>query len=132
MGPDGGSTPKKAIDILSLPFLTPTTDKFKWRKQVQMWITTVRRYTKCGDTRANGILNALGLTLFNALDTVFASKVERSIAAGIISFDEDDEKSQEPAEGCPRHHRNCRKRFTNRWHTETYSDDEKRIRLHQE
>lgn len=42
---------------------------------------------------AKGILSALFLSLFNALDTVFASKVERTITAGILSLelDEDEE-----------------------------------------
>lgn len=91
MGPGRDNAPKQ--DLLTPPFLSPTTDKFKWRKQVQLWATTVKRFAKGGDKRARGILNAIGLTLFNALDAVFASKVERAITAGLVSLDLDDDES---------------------------------------
>lgn len=42
------------------------------------------------DMRAKGILNALGLTLSNALDNIFASKVERATTAEIINHDENE------------------------------------------
>jgi len=90
MGPDKGDTPSKK-DLLSPPFLTPITEKFRWRKQVQLCATTVKRFAKCGDKRANGIQNALGLALFNALDIVFAAKVEGAIIAGLLSLDLDDD-----------------------------------------
>lgn len=41
--------------------------------------------------KAKGISNALELALLNALDPVFASKVERSVTAGLIKLDLDDE-----------------------------------------
>lgn len=40
---------------------------------------------------AMGIQNALGLTLFNALDPIFSSKVERAVTAGLVSLDLDGE-----------------------------------------
>ena len=87
MGPGRGPVPKQ--DIIAPPFLTPNSDKFKRRKQVALWATTVRSFARGGDKKASGILNALGRTLFNALDTVFASKIERAITAGLISFEQD-------------------------------------------
>ena len=88
MGPDTGSTPGN--DMLLPPRLTHLTDKFKWRKRVMLWVTTVKRFAKGGDRRAKGILSALGLTLNNALDQVFSSQVEQSIAAGAIDLEGDD------------------------------------------
>ncbi len=91
MGPDRAFTPGK--DMLLPPRLSTSTDKFKWRKRVMLWVTTVKRFAKGGDKRAKGILSALGLTLFNALDQVFSSQVEQSIAAGIINLDGDDDET---------------------------------------
>lgn len=85
MGPDGVAVPNK--DLLNPSSLTPTTNKFKWRDRVQLSATTVNICARGGDKRAEGILNALGLTLFNALDAVFASKVERVITSGLIALD---------------------------------------------
>ena len=94
MGPDGGSSPNK--DLLTPPFLTTTTDKFKWRKQVTLWSTTVSRLARGGNKRAKGILSSLGITLFNALDTVFAYNAERAITAGLVDLDLDDEDPATP------------------------------------
>ena len=85
MGPDRRYNPGN--DILMPPYLGPKTDKFLWRKHVQRWATTVKRFASGGDNKAQGIDNALGLTLFNALDNVFASKVERTVRAGLVSLD---------------------------------------------
>lgn len=95
MGPDGDLAPDKHHDFLRPPYLTPTTDTFKWRKQVALWATMARRFAKGGDKRAKEILSALRLTLFNALDSVFASKVERAITAGILCLDLDEEDDQD-------------------------------------
>ena len=92
MGPDTGSTPGN--DMLLPPRLTHSTDKFKWRKRVMLWVTTVKRFAKGGDKRAKGILSALGLTLYNALDHVFSSQVEQLIAAGVINLDGDDDATE--------------------------------------
>ena len=92
MGPDRALAPGK--DMLLPPQLSTTTDKFKWRKRVTLWVTTVKRFTKGGDKRAKGILSALGLTLFNSLDVVFASQVEQSISAGVINLDGDDDENE--------------------------------------
>ena len=86
MGPDRAFTP----GMLLPSRISTLTDKFKWRKGVMLWVTTVKRFAKGGDKRAKGILKALGLTLFNALAQVFSSQVEQSIAAGIINLDGDD------------------------------------------
>ena len=88
MGPGMGLTPGN--DMLLPPRLTHATDKFKWRKRVLLWVTTVKRFSKGGDKRAKGILSALGLTLYNALDQVFSTQVEQSIAAGEINLEGDD------------------------------------------
>lgn len=94
MGPGEGPTPDKEHDILRPPFVSPNSDNFKLRKQVALWMTTVKRLAKGSDRKAKGILSALGLILFNALDTVFASKFERNITAEILTvdLDEDEEK----------------------------------------
>ena len=94
MGPDRAPTP--GFDMLLPPRLSATTDKFKWRKQVSLWVTTVKRFAKGGDKKAKGILNALGLTLFNSLDQIFASQVEQAITAGVITLDEEDNDDEQP------------------------------------
>lgn len=57
--------------------------------------TTVKRFARGGGKRAKGILSAVGLTLLNALDTVFTSKVEHSITAGIITLDLDEDEEND-------------------------------------
>ena len=95
MGPTLGSTPGN--DMLLPPHLSPTTDKFKWRKRVMLWVTTVKSFAKGGDKRAKGILSALGLTLFNALDQVFSSQVEQAIAAGVIILEGEGNNDENPS-----------------------------------
>lgn len=63
-----------------------------------MWATIVKRYAKGGDKRAKGILSSLQLTLFNALDTIFASKLERAITAGLLCLDLYEEVEINPIE----------------------------------
>ena len=92
MDPVMGSTPGN--DMMLPPRLSHATDKFKWRKRVMLWVTTIKRFAKGGDKRAKGILSALGLMLYNALDQVFSSQVEQSIAAGVINLDGDDNKAE--------------------------------------
>lgn len=87
MGPDSRTNPNS--DILNPPFLASMTNKLKWHKQVQLWAKTVKRFARGGDKSAKGISNALELTLFNALEAVFTSKVERAITAGLITLDLD-------------------------------------------
>ncbi|PXF46073.1 hypothetical protein BWQ96_04173 [Gracilariopsis chorda] len=93
MGP--GRVPTPGFDMLLPPRLTTTTDKYKWRKQVSLWVTTVKRFAKGGDKKAKGILSALGLTLLNSLDTIFSSQVEQAINAGIINLDEEEDTNDE-------------------------------------
>lgn len=92
MGPGMGSTPGN--DMLLPPRLETSSDKFKWRKAVSLWVTTVKRFAKGGDKRAKGILSALGLTLYNVLDHVFASQIEQAIAADLINLEGDDDESE--------------------------------------
>ena len=87
MGLAMGSAPGN--DMLMPPCLIATTDKFKWRKRVMLWVTTVKRFAKGGDKRAKGILSTLGLTLYNALGHVFASQVEQSVEAQIRAVPRD-------------------------------------------
>lgn len=84
MGPDRRTLLR--MDIHLLPVLGPDTDMYSWREEVQLWATTVERFASGGDKRAKGIRNNFGLTLFNAIDTVLASKVERAVTAGLLSL----------------------------------------------
>lgn len=60
-------------------------------KQVSFWTTLADRFAEEGDNRAKGTLSVLKLTIFKAFENTFASKVERAVTAGLISFalDED-------------------------------------------
>lgn len=53
MGPDRVTLPGK--DILLPTFLRPNTDKYTWRKKVQLSATTVKRFARGGDKRAMDI-----------------------------------------------------------------------------
>ena len=95
MGPDRAPTPN--FNMLLPPRLTAKTDKFKWRKQVSLWVTTVKRFAKGGNRKAKGILSALALSLFNSLDQMFASQIEQAITASIINLDEEDSDDEDPS-----------------------------------
>lgn len=84
------------FDTLMTPRMTSMSDKFKWRKLVKLWVTIEKRFANVGGKRAEEILNALGLTLFNAFYQVFSTQFWLPIAAGKINLDEDkndDEKA---------------------------------------
>lgn len=84
MGPDGTAAPNNRI--LVAPRLVVTTDKLKWRTEVRMWATSVELYAEGGDTRSKGMMSALGITLYHAVDESFRSKLDRAIAAGILKL----------------------------------------------
>lgn len=86
MGPGEGATPNR---ILIAPRLTTTTDKLKWRTDVRMWATSVELYANGGDTRSKGMMSALGITLYHAVDEAYRSKLDRAIAAGTLKLKPD-------------------------------------------
>ena len=53
-------------------------------------------FAKGGDKRAKGLLRALGITLFNALDEIYSSKIEQAIAAGSINLEAADDDVMNP------------------------------------
>lgn len=91
-GPDMGSNPGN--DMLLPLRLSTTTDKFKWRKKVTLYVTTVNSVRGEATREQKEILSALKLTFYSIFDHIFASHIEQYIAAGIISLDGDDDETE--------------------------------------
>ena len=83
MGPGEGATPNRILIALRL---TTTTDKLKWRTDVRMWATSVELYANGGDMRSKGMMYALGITFYHAVDEAYRSKLDRAIAAGTLKL----------------------------------------------
>lgn len=56
----------------------------------------MKTYTKGGDKRPKGMLNALGITLYNALSDVYSSQIEQANASGNVTLEASDEDIMNP------------------------------------
>ena len=82
MDPDRTATPNHRILVAAR--LTTTTGKLNWRTEVSTWASSVERHAEGRETRSGGIVSALSITPYHAVDETFRSKLDRPIAAGIL------------------------------------------------
>jgi hypothetical protein len=93
MDPGNRTTPRKPTEP---PLFTSDTDKFKWRKDVRSWVRLVKRMAQGGCSKAKAVNNALGESLYLAVDDAGRNKLDRAIASGILTMDsEEAEMDQE-------------------------------------
>lgn len=75
---------------LTPPKFLPEEDKLKWRKDVRCWAKTIQACSEGGDTKAKGMLSALGMILFRSLPTSRQEIIEKSIRTGEFTLDPSD------------------------------------------
>lgn len=91
MGPEPTSA---HFSCLTPPKLTPETDKYQWRVDVQTWKQMVKLYAKGGDSRAKGMLNALALTLYFSLERNQRNIVDNAMQDRLVSLNTDDDAEE--------------------------------------
>lgn len=91
MGPGVDSAPS----LYAPPRLQAKTDKFVWRQAVRVWAQKIRSFAKGGDTKAKGIANSLGITLYSAMDYSFVQVIDSAITAGEFKLVADDDDENE-------------------------------------
>lgn len=64
---------------IEAPRLTPDTDKYQYRCGVRMWKQRARAFANGGDSRAKGVRNGLGHTLYAAMDVTYRKVIEAEV-----------------------------------------------------
>ena len=83
MSPDGQLA---QTSILTPPKLTSNRDQYQWRTYVKILARIVKLYAKGGDTRAKGMINALGLTLNLSMSRDLRSIVDNAVQNHEVTF----------------------------------------------
>ena len=91
MGPETDPSIAKSSSQYSAPTITSTTDKFILRERVGFWARCARASARGVDSRAKGVANSLGISLFMALDYSFQEVVKSAVQEGRIVPGEDKE-----------------------------------------
>lgn len=89
MGPEGNDTSGRKL--LEAPVLNADTDKLKYRRNVDLWMSRVRVYAMGGDNRAKGVANGFGHTLYLAMDESYRKVIDAEIQDGSLQLSPDDQ-----------------------------------------